>query len=68
MRVSLSDWLAFQARIRGSKDPRLWRDRSADGAALTHKFMGVRMGHCVKVYADLNQHCGREWMTVAATK
>ena len=32
-RVSLSDWLAFQARIRGSKDPRLLRDRPTDGAA-----------------------------------
>ena len=32
-RVSLSDWLAFQARIRGSKDPRLLRDRPSDGAA-----------------------------------
>ncbi len=33
MRVSLSDWPAFQARIRGSKDPRLLRDRPTDGAA-----------------------------------
>ena len=33
-RVSLSDWLAFQARIRGSKDPRLLRDRPTDGAAM----------------------------------
>ena len=33
MRVSLSDWLAFQARIRGSKAPRLLRDRPTDGAA-----------------------------------
>ena len=33
-RVSLSDWLAFQARIRGSKDPRLLRDRPSDGAAI----------------------------------
>ena len=33
-RVSLSDWLALQARIRGSKDPRLLRDRPSDGAAL----------------------------------
>ena len=33
-RVSLSDWLAFQARIRGSKDPRLLRDRPTDGAAI----------------------------------
>ena len=32
-RVSLSDWLAFQVRIRGSKDPRLLRDRPSDGAA-----------------------------------
>ncbi len=33
-RVSLSDWLAFQARIRGSKAPRLLRDRPTDGAAI----------------------------------
>ena len=32
-RVSLSDWLALRARIRGSKDPRLLRDRPTDGAA-----------------------------------
>ena len=32
-RVSLSDWLASQTRIRGSKDPRLLRDRPTDGAA-----------------------------------
>ena len=36
-RVSLSDWLAFQARIRGSKDPRLLRDRPTDGAAWVAK-------------------------------
>ena len=32
-RVSLSDWLAFQAGIRGFENPRLLRDRPADGAA-----------------------------------
>ena len=32
-RVSLSDWLAFQAGIRGFKNPRLLRDRPTDGAA-----------------------------------
>ena len=41
-RVSLSDWLAFQARIRGSKEPRLLRDRPSDGAALAAKiYAGV---------------------------
>ena len=39
-RVSLSDWLAFQARIRGSKDPRLLRDRPTDGAAMVCKNLG----------------------------
>ena len=34
MRVSLSDWLALQARIRGFKNPRLLRDRPTDEAAL----------------------------------
>ena len=34
VRVSPSDWLAFQARIRGGENPRLLRDRPADGAAL----------------------------------
>ena len=47
-RVSLSDWLALQARIRGSKDPRLLRDRPSDGAALVCKnfmltFRGVQV-------------------------
>ena len=43
LRVSLSDWLAFQTRIRGSKDPRLLRDRPTDGAtffAKIHAGMG----------------------------
>ena len=38
-RVSLSDWLAFQARIRGAKDPRLLRDRPTDGAARAAEIM-----------------------------
>ena len=33
VRVSLSDWLALWARNRGSKDPRLLRDRSVERAA-----------------------------------
>ena len=37
MRATLSDWHAFQAGIRGSKDPRLLRDRPSDGAALAAK-------------------------------
>ncbi len=32
-RVSLSDWLALQARIRGFENPRLLRDRPSDEAA-----------------------------------
>ena len=32
-RVSLSDWLALRARVRGFKNPRLLRDRPTDGAA-----------------------------------
>ena len=36
-RVSLSDWLVFQARIWGYKDPRLLRDRPAEGAAFVRK-------------------------------
>ena len=46
MRVSLSDWLAFQARIRGSKDPRLLRDRPTDVAAWA-----------AKIYAGCGAHC-----------
>ena len=38
-RVSLSDWLALQARIQGFKNPRLLRDRPADGAALAAKIL-----------------------------
>ncbi len=41
-RVSLSDWLALQARIRGFENPRLLRDRPSDGAALVcERFMRV---------------------------
>ena len=50
-RVSLSDWLAFQARIRGSKDPRLLRDRPLDGAALRQDLCGVYR-HCMQVYGE----------------
>ena len=39
-RVSLSDWLALQARIRGFENPRLLRDRPSDGAALVCKNLG----------------------------
>ena len=44
-RVSLSDWLAFQARIRGSEDPRLLRDRPSDGTALTEKIIARDVGN-----------------------
>ena len=58
-RVSLSDWLAFQARIRGSKDPRLLRDRPSDGAAMgceNHAGMGrIVYARAVAVRAGL---CG----------
>ena len=50
--VSLSDWLALQARIRGSKDPRLLRDRPSDGAALHRNLCGV-CGHYVQVTASI---------------
>ena len=50
-RVSLSDWLAFQARIRGSKDPRLLRDRPSDGAALQQNLC-ESCGHSVQVTAS----------------
>ena len=36
-RVSLSDWLALQARIRGFENPRLLNDRPSDGAAMAAK-------------------------------
>ena len=55
MRVSLSDWLAFQARIRGSKDPRLLRDRPSDGAAF-----------CAKMYAGVA--CQRKEATAGIRK
>ena len=71
-RVSLSDWLAFQARIRGSKDPRLLRDRPSDGAALvSKKLCGV--GWCE---GTVLQGCGvlralamaGDWSTMTAAK
>ena len=49
-RVSLSNWLAFQARIRGFEDPRLLRDRPSDGAALAAK-MHVGGLLCAQVMA-----------------
>ena len=51
-RVSLSDWLDFQARIRGFENPRLLRDRPADGAALRRNLCWVYR-HCVQVTASL---------------
>ena len=47
-RVSLSDWLAFQARNRGSKDPRLLRDRPTDGLHRCAK-TGVSFGVPVRL-------------------
>ena len=43
-RVSLSDCLAFQARIRGGETPRLFKDRPTDGnpAASPHPFKCLR--------------------------
>ena len=40
-RVTLSDWLALQARIRGFETPRLLRDRPSDGAAVAMKNLCV---------------------------
>ena len=58
MRVSLSDWLALRARIRGSKDPRLLKDRHSDGAALQQNLC-ESCGHCVQVYGEhLERHVG----------
>ena len=48
-RVSLSDWLAFQARIRGFENPRLLRDRPTDGATSASKIVrdfGVLCAGC----------------------
>ena len=42
--VSLSDWLALWARNRGSKDPRLLRDRPTDGLHGRQKFMRAWAG------------------------
>ncbi len=43
MRVSLSDWLALQARIRGFENPRLLRDRPSGGAAMAAlNYVGLR--------------------------
>ncbi len=70
--VSLSDWLAFQARIRGFENPRLLRDRPSDGAALvSKKLCGV--GWCE---GTVLQGCGvlralamaGDWSTMTAAK
>ena len=50
-RVSLSDWLALQARIQGFKNPRILRDRPSDGAALRQDLC-ESCGHCVQVYSE----------------
>ena len=63
-RVSLSDWLALQARIRGSKDPRLLRDRPSDGAALQQNLC-ESCGHCVQVYSE---HMERHMWSLARLK
>ncbi len=52
MRVSLSDWLAFQAGIRGFENPRLLRDRPTDGAAMARNCMRLFWG-TVPVYAGI---------------
>ena len=57
MRVNLSDWLAFQARIRGFKDPRLLRDRPTDGAAMAAKICAWVWIFCAKFYAGWGGHC-----------
>ena len=46
-RVSLSDWLALWARIRGFKNPRLLRDRPTDGAALAAR---IHAGQVMAVF------------------
>ena len=55
-RVSLSDWLAFQARIRGFENPRLLRDRPTDGATSASKI--------VRDFGVLCAGCGwlEDWM------
>ena len=67
-RVSLSDWLALQASIRGFENPRLLRDRPSDGAAMAVKiyaviFGALRAGHvvgerllCADCGGDLGDH------------
>ena len=45
-RVSLSDWLALWARIRGFETPRLLRDRPTDGAARAEKLNEGVGGAC----------------------
>ena len=52
MRVSLADWLALQARIRGFENPRLLRDRPSDGAALAAKILWGCFGDGVLAYVD----------------
>ena len=47
-RVSLSDWLALRARVRGGgKNPRLLRDRPTDGAALAAR---IHAGQVMAVF------------------
>ena len=46
-RVSLSDWLALRARIRGFKNPRLFKDRPSDGAALAAR---IHAGQVMAVF------------------
>ena len=61
-RVSLSDCLAFQARIRGFENPRLLRDRPSDGAAVVREnFMRIVWG--VQVVAE--GHAGQSFRLFA---
>ena len=63
-RVSLSDCFAFQARIRGSKDPRLLRDRPTDGAAMAAKNYAVILGEGALRGVLGGGSCGSVFQTV----
>ena len=73
--VSLSDWLAFLARIWGFENPRLLRDRPSDWAAWVAKIIAGVACRFMRVYTGIERRCeqvaarallGREGMILCA--
>ena len=68
-RASLSDWLAFQARIRGFENPRLLRDRPSDGAAGVCRLgEGESCGYAILIFQMVGRDCYSSLRTIATSR